>query len=680
MATTTTELLVKLVADSKGFRSDLQGAGKDVDALNAKMRTVGEGLQQAGKAMTLGLTVPIAAAAAVSVKAASDLNEMASKSAAVFGESAKAIHKWAEGGAKDFGLSTRAALEAGSSFGNMFLQLGIGLPQATKMSKAMVELAADFASFHNADISEVLLAQQAAFRGEYDAVQRFVPTINAAAVEMKALELTGKAMTKELTAQDKALAAYTLIIENAGQATGDFDRTSGSLANQMRTAKAELENAAASIGSVLIPAVTAAVGVLGSFAGVISDLPTGAQYAVVAFGALVAAAGPLLMVAGSIIKNYRLVSETFSGVGRAAAAAGPMLLAFAAIFAAGAIIASYTGKMYDLAAAVKELGRASGAAQYKLFAMSVAEVALDHNMSTAAASLKVFNELASSSPGAAQRLIDTLKAGGVETDKFEQALRREIAAQKQVQSDTDAAAAALDGFGASASTAEDALKSLNDYIDAQTDSILGLEGAQLNLDRTMQDLYVTLRTNAAGSLEARAATLQAKQSIEDWGRAVFDNARLAGAEMADAKNQQIWSLGEVAARLAPGSELRVWIEQYIARLKEIPRKVDTTFNLFAAVAQDIQNRASLANNPDYAGASGAIVSRPTLALIGEAGPEMLVPLSRAPGASPLPIDGGGVGQIVIENVIVLDGEVVARNSAKHFGRAGGPRIPRRAIA
>jgi len=323
LATTTTELLVKLVADSKGFRSDLQGAGKDVDALNAKMRTVGEGLQQAGKAMTLGLTVPIAAAAAVSVKAASDLNEMASKSAAVFGESAKAIHKWAEGGAKDFGLSTRAALEAGSSFGNMFLQLGIGLPQATKMSKAMVELAADFASFHNADISEVLLAQQAAFRGEYDAVQRFVPTINAAAVEMKALELTGKAMTKELTAQDKALAAYTLIIENAGQATGDFDRTSGSLANQMRTAKAELENAAASIGSVLIPAVTAAVGVLGSFAGVISDLPTGAQYAVVAFGALVAAAGPLLMVAGSIIKNYRLVSETFSGVGRAAAAAGP---------------------------------------------------------------------------------------------------------------------------------------------------------------------------------------------------------------------------------------------------------------------------------------------------------------------------------------------------------------------
>ncbi len=37
------------------------------------------------------------------------------------------------------------------------------------------------------------------------------------------------------------------------------------------------------------------------------------------------------------------------------------------------------------------------------------------------------------------------------------------------------------------------------------------------------------------------------------------------------------------------------------------------------------------------GAEGAIVSRPTLALIGEAGPEILQPLDRAPGASPLPM-------------------------------------------
>ena len=40
------------------------------------------------------------------------------------------------------------------------------------------------------------------------------------------------------------------------------------------------------------------------------------------------------------------------------------------------------------------------------------------------------------------------------------------------------------------------------------------------------------------------------------------------------------------------------------------------------------------------GASGAIVSRPTVALIGEAGPEALMPLENAPGARPL----NGVGE------------------------------------
>ena len=49
-----------------------------------------------------------------------------------------------------------------------------------------------------------------------------------------------------------------------------------------------------------------------------------------------------------------------------------------------------------------------------------------------------------------------------------------------------------------------------------------------------------------------------------------------------------------------------------------------------------------------AGASGAIVSRPTVALIGEAGPEALMPLENAPGASPLSGVGGDGGALLQE--------------------------------
>lgn len=190
------------------------------------------------------------------VSAASDLNETMSKSNTIFAQNGAAIAAWASQGANNFGLSKQAALEAAAGFGNLFDQLGFGGKQTAEMSTSLVELAADFASFSNADITQVLDAQAAAFRGEYDALQRFVPTMNAAAIEQKALEQTGKRTTASLTLQEKALATNTLMMEGAGAATGDFDRTSGQLANQQRILKANLDNATAALGEKLTPAVT----------------------------------------------------------------------------------------------------------------------------------------------------------------------------------------------------------------------------------------------------------------------------------------------------------------------------------------------------------------------------------------------------------------------------------------
>ena len=58
--------------------------------------------------------------------------------------------------------------------------------------------------------------------------------------------------------------------------------------------------------------------------------------------------------------------------------------------------------------------------------------------------------------------------------------------------------------------------------------------------------------------------------------------------------------------------------------------------------------AEMESGVERAGASGAIVSRPTVALIGEAGPEALMPLENAPGASPLNGVGGDNGELLQE--------------------------------
>lgn len=197
-----------------------------------------------------------------SVGLARDYNEILSKSNTIFGEQAKEIERWADSAATSFGQSKAEALDAASSFGNMFSQLGIGGDTVDDMSIKMTELASDFASFHNADITQVIDAQAAAFRGEYDALQRFVPTISAATVEQKALAMTGKDVAKELTAQEKAMAAYQLMIDEAGDASGDFQRTSDGLANQQRILSAQWKDLKTDLGQALIPALTELVTVM----------------------------------------------------------------------------------------------------------------------------------------------------------------------------------------------------------------------------------------------------------------------------------------------------------------------------------------------------------------------------------------------------------------------------------
>jgi len=158
------------------------------------------------------------------------------------------------------GLSQRAALEHIATLGNMFKQLGAGSDTAAENSKSMVQLSADLASFNNVagGAESVLEGMQAAFRGEYDSLQRYIPTINAASVEQQALAMTGKASKDALTDLEKATAAMTIIMNGAGIAVGHFGENSERAKNQEQTLSGEMENLLKAVGQYFAPAATAA--------------------------------------------------------------------------------------------------------------------------------------------------------------------------------------------------------------------------------------------------------------------------------------------------------------------------------------------------------------------------------------------------------------------------------------
>jgi phage-related protein len=229
------------------------------------------------------------------IGAASDLGETVSKNQTIFGAASKELLDWAENAPRSLGLTKQAALDATGTLGNLFTQLGITTDEARKMSQANVQLATDFASFHNADPTEVLEAMTAAYRGEYDAVQRYVPVINAAKVEEEALAQTHKKSAKELTEKDKALAVSSLMQKNAGAAAGDFARTSDSAANKTRIAAAAFEDLKVKIGNALLPTWSALLSfVTGSFLPMLSNVAD----------AVIGKVGPAFQIASDALKLF----------------------------------------------------------------------------------------------------------------------------------------------------------------------------------------------------------------------------------------------------------------------------------------------------------------------------------------------------------------------------------------
>lgn len=196
------------------------------------------------------------------ISAASDLEESQSKVNQVFTDSADIIHDWAEGSAEGFGLSKQAALEAAGTFGNFIQALGGSEEQANQMSRSLVELAADLASFNNMEVDDVLTSLRSGLAGEAEPMRRLGADISAARVEAILLANGVEKVNGKFTEAQKVQGRYQAIIEDTAKAQGDFARTSDGLANKQRILDARLQDLQATLGALVVGPATDFLGFL----------------------------------------------------------------------------------------------------------------------------------------------------------------------------------------------------------------------------------------------------------------------------------------------------------------------------------------------------------------------------------------------------------------------------------
>lgn len=342
-------------ADIKRAQRELNNLAKVTSrasmTMAQRLAQTGQQFQQLGRNMTMQVTAPLVAAGAVAVKFASDLQESQSKVNVVFGQSAQQVSEFGESAAESLGMSQAAALEASGTYGNLFRAMGMTEQQSAGMSTSLVQLAADLGSFNNVPVDQVFDALRSGLSGETEPLKRFGVNINAARIQTEALSLGLAEQGQELSSAAKAQAIYSIIMKDTTLAQGDFARTADGAANSMKTARAQLEDAAAEIGTALLPMVSKAAEMIGKFAGFIANLPGPMKTAIVTIGGLAAAFGPVIWATGGVLRGVSAIMEINwrAGFGRAIEAAkgmssaiqGGMAQALAAIrsMSTGAVLA-----------------------------------------------------------------------------------------------------------------------------------------------------------------------------------------------------------------------------------------------------------------------------------------------------------------------------------------------------
>lgn len=191
-------------------------------------------------------------------KAASDADEIGSKYATIFRDISGEAESVADSFAENFGLAGSSARELLGNTADLLTGFGLTQKSALDLSLQTNELAADLASFSNAQggAAAVSKALTSAYTGERESLKTYGIIITEATVKTKILEQAQEGMIFATEQQAKISATLALAIEQSGNAIGDVARTFQSHANVTRRLEESTKSFNEEMGSMVNEGLT----------------------------------------------------------------------------------------------------------------------------------------------------------------------------------------------------------------------------------------------------------------------------------------------------------------------------------------------------------------------------------------------------------------------------------------
>lgn len=284
--------VVKKVSSAIGkmFSNIVQLASKATSAITSSVRSMtnafsklrGEssGIQRAssgisGLVRTAGSLLAVKGVADFgksAIELGSNITEVENVVDTAFGSMAGKVYDFAKNAASQFGLSELAAKQYSGTMMAMLKSSGVAQGAASDMSIALAGLAGDLASFYNIETDEAFRKLRAGISGETEPLKQLGINMNIANLEAYAMANGINKAYKEMTLAEQTTLRYNYIIAKTGDAQGDFARTAGTWANQLRLLRLNIQSISAIIGQGLIAALLPAIKLLNKFMAKLTEV------------------------------------------------------------------------------------------------------------------------------------------------------------------------------------------------------------------------------------------------------------------------------------------------------------------------------------------------------------------------------------------------------------------------
>lgn len=202
----------------------------------------------------------------------SDLAEVQNVVDVTFTTMSDKVNEFAKNAMTSAGLSETMAKRYVGTFGAMSKSFGFSEAQAYDMSTALTQLTGDVASFYNISQDLAYIKLKSVFTGETETLKDLGVVMTQSALDQYALANGYGKTTSAMTEQEKVALRLAFVQKQLSAASGDFIRTSGSWANQVRVMQLQLQSLKATVGQGLINIFTPILKVINILLGKLATL------------------------------------------------------------------------------------------------------------------------------------------------------------------------------------------------------------------------------------------------------------------------------------------------------------------------------------------------------------------------------------------------------------------------